>query len=150
MARMHSRAKGESGSTRPSKTSKPSWMRYSEKEIEIIITKLAKEGKSTAEIGVMMRDSYGIPSVKEATGKKVSQIIQEKDLSPEIPEELNFLLKKAAMIRKHIESNNQDKTAKRGLQLTESKIKRLVNYYKRNDKLPLDWKYNPKNLGMYL
>src|SRR3989338_2145164 len=30
----------------------------------------------------------------------------------------------------------------RGLQLTESKIKRLVKYYKANGKLPQNWKYD--------
>ena len=36
MARMHSRKKGKSGSKKPSKPVKLSWIRYTEKEIEQI------------------------------------------------------------------------------------------------------------------
>ena len=34
---MHSRKKGKSGSKKPSKQSKPTWLRYNDKEIEQII-----------------------------------------------------------------------------------------------------------------
>ena len=33
-------------------------------------------------------------------------------------------------------------TAKRGFQLTESKINRLVKYYKKTNKMPKDWKFD--------
>ena len=46
------------------------------------------------------------------------------------------------MIKKHLEENKQDKTAKRGTQLTESKINRLIKYYKKTEVLPNDWKYD--------
>ena len=36
MARMHSGAKGRAGSLRPEKKTKPTWLRYSEKEIEML------------------------------------------------------------------------------------------------------------------
>ena len=35
----------------------------------------------------------------------------------------------------------KDMTAKRGLILTESKIRRLIKYYHNTGRLPLDWKY---------
>ena len=43
MARMHSRDKGKSKSTRPSSRDKPSWLRYTSKEVELLIVKLAKD-----------------------------------------------------------------------------------------------------------
>jgi small subunit ribosomal protein S15 len=146
MARMHSRAKGRSGSTKPSENKKTTWIRYKPKEIEILTTKLAKEGKSTSEIGLILRDTYGIPSVKIICEKSISGVLKESNLLPKIPEDLGFLMKRALKITKHIENNNQDKTAKRGLTLTESKINRLVKYYKKSGKLSKDWKYDRNNI----
>jgi small subunit ribosomal protein S15 len=44
-----------------------------------------------------------------------------------------------------LESNRKDVHNRRALQLTESKILRLVRYYKRNSVLPDDWKYTLAN-----
>ena len=52
MARMHSRKKGQSGSKKPLKKEKPTWIRYKPAEIELLIVKLAKEGKTSSEIGI--------------------------------------------------------------------------------------------------
>ncbi len=145
MARMHSRDKGKSGSTRPIDT-KRSWIRYKAKEAEMLVLKLAKEGLSTSEIGITLRDTYGIPDAKEILGKKITQLLQEKDLTKDIPEDVMALMRRAVKIKKHLEGNKHDETAKRGLTLTESKIKRLVKYYKKTNKLPTDWKYNPDQL----
>ena len=150
MARMHSRAKGKSSSKKPLDTTKPLWVRYREKEVEMLIAKLAKEDLSSSEIGIILRDSYGIPNIKQVTGKKIQQILKEKNLLKEVPEDLKALIKRALMIRKHMENNKQDMTAKRGLQLTESKINRLVKYYKANKKLPADWKYDPETAKMFI
>jgi len=62
-------------------------------------------------------------------------------LSPEIPEDLFFLIKKSMNIRKHLEKNKNDKDSKFRLILIESKIHRLARYYKTSKQLPLDWKY---------
>lgn len=150
MARMHSRAKGKSSSKKPLDTTKPLWVRYREKEVEMLIAKLAKEDLSSSEIGIILRDSYGIPNIKQVTGKKIQQILKEKNLLKEVPEDLKALIKRALMIRKHMENNKQDMTAKRGLQLTESKINRLVKYYKTNKKLPAEWKYDPETAKMFI
>ncbi|MFC1698290.1 30S ribosomal protein S15 [Nanoarchaeota archaeon] len=150
MARMHSRKKGKSGSTKPNKMSVPSWSRYKPKEAELLIVKLAKEGKSSSEIGIVLRDVYGIPNVKTFIGKKLVKFLEEKKLTKKLPEDLTFLIRKALEIRKHMEENHKDNTAKRGLQLTESKILRLVKYYKANKKIAQDWKYNPSNVKIYL
>ena len=68
----------------------------------------------------------------------------------ELPEDLMAMIKKDVGLHKHIESNKQDMTAKRGIQLTESKIKRLVKYYKKSGRISEDWKYDPKKAGMFL
>ena len=150
MARMHSRKKGKSSSTKPLNKKPPSWVRYKHDEVEIIISKLAKEGKTPSQIGMHLRDVYGIPDVRLITKKTITDILNDKGLQSNIPEDLMALIRKSVMIRKHMEENRQDKTAKRGLQLTESKIGRLSKYYKRTKKLEQTWKYDPDRVGLYI
>ncbi|MBI2564400.1 30S ribosomal protein S15 [Candidatus Woesearchaeota archaeon] len=150
MAKRHSRARGKSGSHKPLTPKPTTWVRYKQKEIELLISKLAKEGKTTSQIGLALRDNYGIPDVKLLTGKTITQLLKEKNLAPEIPEDITLLMKRVMLIKKHMEKNKHDMHAKRGLQLTESKIQRLTNYFKRKKKLPLEWKYKPEELSTLL
>jgi small subunit ribosomal protein S15 len=145
---MHSRAKGKSRSTKPSKKAAPSWVKYKPKEVELLIIKYAKEGKTPSQIGIYLRDAYGIPDVKLITKKSITEILQEKKLLKEIPEDLMALIRKAVLIRKHLDENKKDRPAKRGLQLTESKIKRLTKYYKKKGSLPMTWKYDPERIRL--
>jgi small subunit ribosomal protein S15 len=149
MARMHSRKKGNAGSNKPAKPTVPTWIRYKKNEIELLITKLAKEGKSSSEIGMILRDTYGIPSVKLIAKKTISEIMKDKKLTSEIPEDLLALIRRSIAIKKHLEKNKHDETAKRGHTLTESKIRRLIKYYKKTGKLASEWKYDPSRAGMY-
>lgn len=144
MARMHSRDLGKSGSTPPSKKRKAEWLEIKPKEIEEIIVKLANAGQTPAEIGIVLRDQHGVPDVQQATGKRVSQVLAENELLPDVPRDLLNLISKSVDLMKHMEENTKDTTAKRGYQLTVSKIRRLAKYYKRNRKLPEDWRYTPE------
>jgi len=148
MARMYSRKRGKSGSKKPVKKSIPSWMSYKPKEVELMIVKIAKEGKTPSQMGSILRDNYGIPDVKLITKKSITKILAAKKMLPELPEDLMAAIRKNIMIRKHIEENGQDKVAKRGLQLAESTIMRLVKYYKRTGKLPADWKYDSEKIRL--
>ncbi len=145
MAKMHSRARGKSGSRKPAKKTKPSWVNYDAKTVEQLVVKLAKAGKPGAEIGLVLRDSYGIPDVKVITKKNIGQILKTNKLEPKLPDDVKSLIRKAILIIKHIDANKRDMAAKRGLILTESKIKRLSHYYKRIERLPVDWNYNRTN-----
>ena len=49
----------------------------------MVIVKLAKEGQSPSQIGLHLRDTYGIPSVRAAIGRKVSKVLAEKSLLKE-------------------------------------------------------------------
>lgn len=147
MARMYSKKQGKSGSKKPMPV-KQSWVRYKAKEIELLIAKIAKDGKSASQIGIILRDRYGIPSVRTLTSKSIGAILREKKAAPSIPEDLMALIRKNIMIRKHLDDNKQDKTAKRGLELTESKIRRLIKYYKSNKMLSADWKYDPAKIKL--
>ena len=103
MARMHSRKKGVSRSTKPSKKVAPSWMKYKSKEVELLVVKYAKEGKNASQIGIFLRDEYGIPDVKLVTKRSITDILKEKKLLKEIPEDLMALIRKAVLIRKHLD-----------------------------------------------
>jgi SSU ribosomal protein S15P len=125
---------------------KPDWVKMSPEEVEELVVSLYRRGYPPSTIGVILRDQYGIPLVKAATGKSVLQILRERGLAPEIPEDLSNLIRKALKIRRHLEEHPKDYHSKRGLQLVESKIHRLVKYYKREGILPPDWKYEPDKI----
>ena len=65
---MHSRKHGKSGSHKPEKK-RHAWLMYEPAEIEKLIVKLAKEDKADAEIGIILRDQYGIPDMKKFSGE---------------------------------------------------------------------------------
>ena len=138
---MHARRRGKSGSKHPVERQHPEWSLKPE-EIEELIIKLAEEGKQPATIGLILRDSYGVPDVKAALGKKITKILEEHDLLPEIPEDLSNLLDKRANLMKHLSENKRDLHNRRRLQLIEAKIRRLVKYYKREGRLPEKWRYS--------
>ncbi len=145
MARMHARRRGKSGSTRMIGRKKhPDWSSLKPREIESHIIDLAKAEKSTSEIGIKLRDQFAVPDVKIATGKKISQILEDNKIHSEIPEDVKNLIRRALHIRDHLEAHRKDNANKRNLNLTEAKIRRLAKYYRSNEKIPQDWKYNPK------
>ncbi|KON28799.1 30S ribosomal protein S15 [miscellaneous Crenarchaeota group archaeon SMTZ-80] len=146
MARMHSRKKGKSSSRRPALKEKPLWIEMSGEEVENQVIKLARKGHSQSMIGIILRDSYGIPLVKVVTGKSVKQILEENEIKPPLPEDLSNLVKKALSLRKHLETNHKDLESTKGLQRTESKIYRLIKYYKKKKVLAPDFKYDPEKI----
>ena len=147
---MHSRKRGKSGSKKPIKKTKKSWVRYSAKEIEQLTLKIAKTGKTPSQIGMSLRDNYGIPDVKLITKKSITKILKENNLAPKLPEDLMALINKSIRLMKHLSNFKKDQTVKRGLTLTESKINRLAKYYKRTKKLPSDWKYERRKAKMFV
>lgn len=137
------RPKGASHSVRPVRAGSPKWIRFTREEVEALIEELAKKGYTSSMIGIILRDQYGIPLVKQVTGKKLLQTLYEKGLAPQIPEDLFNLIKKAVNVRRHLREHPKDKSAKRGLEEIESKIRRLVRYYKSIKRLPTEWEYDP-------
>ncbi len=142
MARLHSRKKGKSGSTRPARLERPTWIERSAEEVESEVVKHAKKGLTKSMIGLKLRDSFGVPLTKIITGKKISQILEENGIEETLPEDLKNLIKKALKIRNHLENNKKDLDSKKGLQRTESKIYRTIKYYKKKKVLPQDFKYD--------
>jgi small subunit ribosomal protein S15 len=150
MARIYARRRGQSGSVRPIRKEAPEWSMTDVAAIEKIIVDLRKEGVSSAKIGLILRDRYGVPDVKLVTGKRIGEIIKKKGLEGDIPEDLRNLIVKALGLRKHLAENKNDLHNKRQMQLTESKVRRLVRYYVNSGKLPKGWVYKPETAEILL
>jgi len=136
--------KGRSHPIRPVSKRPPAWCRYQPEEVEALVIKLTKEGYNPSMVGIILRDQYGIPLVKAITGKAITQIQRDAGLEPSIPVDLQSLLQRAERIRKHLERNRKDLYNKRSLQIVESRIRKLANYYLRKGVLPENWRYSPR------
>ena len=141
MGRMHTHTHGKSHSIRPVAVRSPSWVSQDSKQVEEFVVKYAKEGLTPSQIGIKLRDQHAIPLVKSVTKKTVIQILEENKLKPEIPEDLDNIVKKAIGLQKHLKSNKGDYRNVRSLELIEAKVHRLSVYYKKTGQLPKNWKY---------
>ena len=150
MARMHARRKGRSCSKRPIISESPSWVAVSPAETEDLIVKMAKDGLMSAKIGLVLRDQYGIPDVRLLTGKSITEIMKERGVASDLPEDLSSLIGRAISLNVHMKGHKGDLSNKRGLQLIESRIRRLERYYKDNGIIPEDWKYSLKTAELML
>ena len=90
---------------------------------------------------MLLRDRYGVPLVKSITGKTVEQILKAAQQQGSLPEDLASLVKKADDMRKHLEKHRKDYVNKRSLAMIESKIHRLVKYYRVKGQLRPEWEY---------
>ena len=141
MGRVHTHNHGKAHSTRPATLRVPSWISQSPKDVEELIVKYGKDGLTASQIGVKLRDQHAIPLVKPIIKKTVSQVLGQNNLTQELPEDLNNILKKALGLQKHLKSNKSDNLNVRSLELIEAKIHRLSTYYKKIGRIPKNWKY---------
>ena len=149
MARMHSGGKGQSGSSRPFVESPPEWSETDKKTIEELVLKYAGEGRSTSEIGIVLRDQHAIPDVKLATGERISAILNRNEMAPQYPEDMMNLMRQAQRIIDHLEAGNRkDIHNRRQLELTESRLRRLAKYYRESGRIPSDWTYKRDQLRL--
>jgi small subunit ribosomal protein S15 len=91
---------------------KPEWVKIKPAELEKIVLDLAKNGETPARIGLILRDQHGIPKAK-LLGKKISQIIEEANLS--IKSEKELTKGKISTLEKHSSIHKHDYSAKRSL-----------------------------------
>jgi len=136
--------RGQSHSTRPPIGVAPKWVEYSFDEIEMIVVELARKGYPPSMIGLILRDQYGVPLVKSVLGVKLHKILEKYNVKLTLPEDLYNLIRRAVNLRRHLEEHPKDTHSQRGLLEIESKIHRLIKYYKRVGVLPPDWKYRPQ------
>jgi ribosomal protein S15P/S13E len=142
MSRIHSGRKGRAGSHRPYPLSKPEWVTTTTEELVDQAVQLSKGGMPTAQIGQALRDSYGVPSARAVTGKRLSTLLAEKGVKPEIPDDLQALIKRVVHLQRHLETHPKDLANRRGLVLMESRIRRLARYYRQRRRIPENWRYS--------
>jgi small subunit ribosomal protein S15 len=141
MGRLHTHNHGKSHSTRPITLKKPSWITQTPKEIEEIITKYGKEGLTSSQIGIKLRDQHAIPLVKPIINKGITQVLDENNLKSDLPEDLASIVNKSVGLQKHLKNNKSDRRNVRSLELIEAKVHRLQVYYKKIGRIPKNWKY---------
>ncbi|THU97807.1 hypothetical protein K435DRAFT_838410 [Dendrothele bispora CBS 962.96] len=106
------------------------WLKTTPEEIVDQIIKLACKGLIPSQIGVTLRDSYGIPWVCFVPGNKIRRILESH--GPLAP----------LAVRKHLEINRKGKDSKFRLILVESRFHRLARYYKSKQQIPPTFKYD--------
>ena len=133
--------RGRGRSTRPVSKRPPAWVMYQPEEVKALIINLAKEGKSMSIIGSDLRDIHGVPLTKPIVGYGIGKVLKEAGLAPTIPEDLYNLMRKVARLKRHLEKNTSDFSNKKSLHMVESRIFKLVKYYRKKGLLPSDWDY---------
>ncbi len=146
MARMHTKKHGKSKSRKPVLDPKDFGKgsgELSKEQIESLITEYAKQGVSPALIGERLKKEHGVKYIRQATGKRLAQILSDNGFKGDIPSDMMDLMKRAVRMRKHIEKNKRDVHGTIRLKRTEAKIWRLTSYYIQQGVLPAKWRYNP-------
>lgn len=141
MARIHSHRHGKSHQTRPTSKSTPSWVTYGTEETKSAIMKLAKDGLTPSQIGMTLRDDYGVPLSKPLLGKSIGEVLAEGNAAPSMPQDLKDLIDRAERVQKHLAVHKGDRKNVHSLELVEAKIYRLTKYYKARGILPKNFKY---------
>ena len=149
MARMYKSRRGQSGSSRPHVSEAPSWSNTDKDAVQSLILEMGKSGMSSAEIGTVLRDKHAVPDVRLVLGKRIGQVLAENEMGGSYPEDMMNLMRQAVGIINHLGSgNHKDIHNKRALEITESKIRKLANYYKGEGRLPSEWRYKRDELRL--
>jgi small subunit ribosomal protein S15 len=141
VSRIHSGRKGRAGSHRPYPVTKPAWVTLERAEIVEEAVKLSKTGLSGAQVGLALRDSFGVPGVRAVTGTRMTPLLKSAGIDPDLPEDLQALLKRVVHLQRHLATHPKDRSNRRGLTLMESRIRRLARYYREHKRLPENWSY---------
>ena len=81
MGRLHTHNHGKSHSIRPIDPKKPEWVKQSNEEVEGLIIKYAKEGMTSSQIGLKLRDQHAIPLVKPIINKSITDVLKENGIA---------------------------------------------------------------------
>lgn len=125
---------------KPFTTTIPTYLPETIAEIEKTIIHMANRGNTAAMIGTVLRDQYGIGNVADVVGTNMLAFMKKNNCAPVIPDDLAALINKASSIRKHLATFKKDNDAKYRLILVNSRLHRLVRYYKGKCVLPTNWK----------
>lgn len=117
-------------------------------EAEEIVVSLANAGHSSSKIGLILRDEHDVKDYQELSGKGIQKVLEENKLAGDIPEDMLNLIRRSVQLYKHLNRNKKDFSAKRGYELTVSKIRRLTRYYSKKGKIPAGWRYTPEQAAL--
>ncbi|MEM1634308.1 MAG: 30S ribosomal protein S15 [Nanopusillaceae archaeon] len=117
------------------------------KVIEDIIS-LAKQGYKKSDIGRVLKEKYK-KDVKSLTGKSLSKILEENGFKEDVPEDLLNIFRKINKMLRHLEIHKKDLHTKKKLEEYEKSVQCLIKYYKKNKKLPENFKYSREIVKMY-
>ena len=148
MARMHSKGKGTSGSSKPNNDTAPSWAESDKGTVEELIIKYANEGHSSAKIGTLLRDMHAVPDVRLVMGERISKTLSRNNLESTYPEDMMNLMRKALSLIDHLSSNKKDLHNRRQLELCESRLRRLAKYYVGTGRISSTWTYKRDQLRL--
>ena len=112
------------------KLDKPTWVKIKEPELKALIKELS-EKNSPSQIGLILRDQYGIPTTK-VFGKKLKAYMVE--LGIERNEDLENAEKKVEGLKEHLKENITDRHAKHKLQHAQSRLNITQKYFARKKK----------------
>ena len=107
------------------KLQKPTWVKMKEPELKKLITELS-EKHAPSQIGMVLRDQYGIPSTR-VFGKKLKAYMQE--LGIERNEDLENAENKVEKMKEHLKTNITDRKAKHKLQHAQSRLNITRKYF---------------------
>jgi small subunit ribosomal protein S15 len=103
---------------------KPVWLKMTEGDLKKLVLELS-EKYQPAQIGLILRDQYGVPTTK-VFGKKLSAYLREAGKNEFF--EVKNIEKKVAKIKEHMKNNGQDKKAKHKFQKANSRLNALKKY----------------------
>jgi small subunit ribosomal protein S15 len=102
-------------------TDKPKWIKMKEPELKKTILELS-EKYAPSQIGIILRDQYGIPTTK-VFGKKLKAYL--KELGIERNEKLENSENKFERMKEHLKNNVTDRKAKHKFQKAQSRLNKL-------------------------
>ena len=109
---------------------KPLWLKMSEEDLKKVIKELADKYQP-AQIGIILRDQYGVPSTK-VYGKKLNAYL--KELGMDSNPDLENAQKKFDKITEHMKENVTDKRSKHKMQKAQTRLNILRKYFARKKK----------------
>lgn len=144
---MYSNGHGKSKSSKPFSTAPPTHI--TQDQVTEIIIDLSKKGKTGAEIGKILRDVHGVGHITNIADCTMLEFLKKNNIAPQIPDDVRAIEKKCLSIYNHIKKEWNDKTARYRLKHKESRLHRLVRYYKTKGVLlpsfkPASFKLNKK------
>ncbi len=91
------------------------------KDIEKKVIELAEKGLTAEKIGLELKKDFG--KIKK---KKISKILKEKDIFKD--PDFNNVNNRVESLKKHLDSNRMDFTAKKALEKNIAKIRKLKKF----------------------